>query len=63
MFGLFGIDILLKSIDGKILNDDLLDKLNNETIIVQNKNSSLENTKVQIQQEASPISEYVYLNN
>jgi len=63
VFGLFGIDILIKSADGKILNDDLLDKLNNETIIVQNKNNSLENAVVQIQQETLPISQYVYFDN
>lgn len=57
VFGLFGVDILVKSADGKILVDDLLNKLNNGTIIVQNKNTSLENTEIQVQQETSPISQ------
>lgn len=54
-FGLFGIDILVKSANGKILNDDLLKNLKNETIIVQKKNHSLES--VEIQQKTSPISQ------
>lgn len=37
-FGLFGIDIIIKSADGKILDDNLLQNIKNETIIVQKNN-------------------------
>lgn len=37
-FGLFGKDISIKTVDGKILDDNLLKNVNNETIIVQKNN-------------------------
>lgn len=53
-FGLFGIDFLIKSADGKILTVDLFEKLNNETVIIQkNKNDSFENLVVH--KNISPI--------
>lgn len=51
VFGLFGIDIIMKTTDGKVLDDKLFKNLNNETIVVQ-KINSLESAK--IQQKASP---------
>jgi hypothetical protein len=54
-FGLFGIDILLKNVDGKMLDDNLLNTVNNGTIIVQKNNNSPECCK--IQQKTSPISQ------
>lgn len=54
-FGLFGIDILVKNAEGKMLDDNLLNKVNNGTIIVQKNNNSLECGKVQ--QKTSPISQ------
>lgn len=44
----------MKSADGKILDDNLLSKISNDTIIIQNKNSS---EKVQVQQNTLPIAE------
>lgn len=54
-FGLFGIDILVKNADGEILDDTLLNKVNNGTVIVQKNNNSVECCKVQ--QKTSPISQ------
>lgn len=54
VFGLFGLDILVKSIDGKILDDNLLSKMSNNTIIVQkNKTSEI----VDVQHKTLPITE------
>jgi len=52
VFGLFGIDFIIKSADGKILDDNLLNNIKNETIVVQ-KNNSLES--VEVHQTKSPI--------
>ncbi|XP_050421061.1 isoleucine--tRNA ligase, cytoplasmic [Adelges cooleyi] len=46
VFGLFGIEIVLKLSDGKILNNDLLNNLPNVSIIAQKKSSS-QNVEVQ----------------
>lgn len=46
VFGLCGIDIEIKSADGKILDDGALNKMENETIIVQKINNSLESEEV-----------------
>lgn len=53
-FGLFGIDFLVKSVDGMILDENLLQKMSNDTIIVQKNNSS---EIVQVQQKTSPITQ------
>lgn len=58
-FGLFGIDFVVKSADGKILNDDLFKKINNELVIIQKNNNSLENVK--IHHKTLPITEYVVI--
>lgn len=44
----------MKSADGKILDDNLLSKMSNDTLIIQKKNSS---EKVQVQQNILPITE------
>jgi len=54
-FGLIGIDILIKSTDGKNVDDDLLEKLNNGTIIIQKNNNFVPN--VNDQQKTSPITQ------
>lgn len=54
VFGLFGIDIVIKSADGKTLDNNLLKNINNETIIVQ-KNNSFET--VEVCQKKSPITQ------
>lgn len=53
-FGLFGLDILVKTADGKILDDNILSKMSNDTIIIQKNNSS---GIVQVQQQTLPITE------
>lgn len=53
VFGLFGIDFIIKSADGKILDNNLLSNIKNETIIVQ-KNNSFESVQVQTK---SPITQ------
>lgn len=55
VFGLFGVDILIKTANGNILDDELLNKINNETIIVQKNNNSFENFTVQ--PKSSPITQ------
>lgn len=53
-FGLFGIDIIIKSADGKILDDNLLKNIKNETIIVQ-KNNFVDT--VDVHQTKSPFTQ------
>jgi len=53
-FGLFGIDIIIKSADGKILDNNLLKNIKDETIIVQ-KNNVFDTVKVH--QTKSPITQ------
>lgn len=55
VFGLYGIDIVVKSADGKILDDGALYKIKNETIIVQRKINSLESGEVH--QRTLPITQ------
>lgn len=54
VFGLFGIDIIIKSANGKILDNNLLKNFKDETIIVQ-KNNSFET--VEVHQTKSPITQ------
>lgn len=53
-FGLFGIDFIIKSADGKILDDNLLKNIKDETIIVQ-KNNVFDT--VEVHQTKSPITQ------
>lgn len=45
----------MKSADGKVIDNDLIKKLKNETIIVQKNNCSLEN--IEIQQKLCPVTQ------
>lgn len=45
----------MKSADQKVLDDDLIKKLKNETIIVHKINYSLEN--IEVQQKLCPITQ------
>jgi len=53
-FGLFGIDTTIKSADGKILDNNLLKNIKDETIIVQ-KNNCFET--VEVHQTKSPTTQ------
>jgi len=53
-FGLFGIDVIIKSADGKILDNNLLKNIKDETIIVQ-KNNVFD--AVEVHQTKSPITQ------
>lgn len=54
VFGLFGIDFVIKTADGKTLDNDLLKNINNETIVVQKYNSF---ETVEIRQKESPFTQ------
>jgi len=54
VFGLFGIDFVIKTADGKTLDNDLLKNINNETILVQKYNSF---ETVEIHKKQSPFNQ------
>lgn len=54
VFGLFGIDFVIKTADGKTLDNDLLKNINNETIVIQKYNSF---ETVEICQKESPFTQ------
>jgi len=54
VFGLFGIDFVIKTADGKTLGNDLLKNINNETIVVQKYNSF---ETVEIHQKEAPFTQ------
>ncbi|XP_027849362.2 isoleucine--tRNA ligase, cytoplasmic [Aphis gossypii] len=56
VFGLFGIDFVIKTADGKTLDNDSLKNINNETIVVQKYNSF---ETVEIHQKESPFTQFI----
>jgi len=54
VFGLFGIDFVIKTADGKTLDNDSLKNINNETIVVQKYNSF---ETVKIRQKELPFTQ------